>query len=46
MNSFIETYDCDVNFDILKNHQEYLVQGIVNTTNGTGVDIIKNDFNN
>ena len=36
--NFIETYDCDVNFDILKNHQEYLVQGIVNTTKGVRVD--------
>ena len=38
MNSFIETYECNVNFDILKNHQEYLVQGIVNTTSGARVD--------
>ena len=36
--NFIESYSCDLDFSFLKNHKEYLVQGVVNTHSGSGVN--------
>ena len=43
--NFIESYSCDLDFSFLKNHKEYLVQGVVNTHSGSGVNKTIKDCN-